>query len=193
MKKWTGVMVMAGILLITACKKDKKYEKENEEPAMTEHDMGNEDDPAFHQHHTRLSLKTRTELLRVKFATWKYRNLENAKSDHYIDANVAIQNMGFHFFKQELAADGKFDLSKPEFLVYNKKADGKFELVAVEYGVPIDPAHPNTPPAGFTGNADVWDRNTLNSGLWTLHAWVWKFNPDGVFTMMNPNVIVPGL
>src|SRR5690242_13144539 len=112
MKKWTGVMVMAGILLITACKKDKKYETGKEEPSMASHDMGNENDPAFHQHHTRLPLKTRLELLRVKVATYKYRDIENAKSDHYIDANVAIQNMGFHFFKQALAEDGKFDLTK---------------------------------------------------------------------------------
>jgi hypothetical protein len=72
--------------------------------------------------------------------------------------------------------------------VYNKLPNGKFQLVAVEYGVPIDPQHPDVPPAGFTGAADEWDFNTLNLGLWTLHAWVWKTNPNGVFAMTNPNV-----
>jgi hypothetical protein len=81
-------------------------------------------------------------------------------------------------------------LLKPDILVYNKKDNDKYELVAVEYAVPIDSTRLHTPPQGFTGDADEWDFNTLNTGWWTLHAWVWEFNPDGVFKPMNPAVIV---
>jgi hypothetical protein len=70
--------------------------------------------------------------------------------------------------------------------VYNRKSNGHFELVAVEYAVPIE-LSPNHAPAGFTGSADVWDRNE-GFGLWLLHAWVWHFNPDGVFNPTNPLV-----
>jgi hypothetical protein len=57
--------------------------------------------------------------------------------------------------------------------------------VAVEYAVPLDLAL--TSPEGFSGEDDVWDRNTT-FGLWTLHAWVWRHNPDGVFAPMNPRM-----
>lgn len=32
-----------------------------------------------------------------------------------------------------------------------------------------------------------WDGNT-GFGLWLLHAWVWDYNPAGVFSPMNPTV-----
>ena len=27
-----------------------------------------------------------------------------------------------------------------------------------------------------------------NLGVWVLHAWIWKFNPDGLLTDFNPRV-----
>jgi hypothetical protein len=136
-----------------------------------------------------LSPQTLTELQQVKAATAKYSNLENAFKDDYVDIGLKMPNMGYHFLKAGLVSSA-FNLTKPAILVYNKKKNGKFELVAVEYAVPIDPQSRNTPPEGFTGNADEWDFNTLDTGWWTLHAWVWEFNPDGVFKPMNPLVIV---
>ncbi|HXG95441.1 MAG TPA: hypothetical protein VNN73_24130 [Blastocatellia bacterium] len=43
------------------------------------------------------------------------------------------------------------------------------------------------PRKGFTGSEDVWDRNG-DFGLWTLHAWVWKENPNGIFAEFSPRV-----
>jgi len=136
-----------------------------------------------------LSPQTLSELQQVKAATAKYSNLENAFKDNYVDIGLKMENMGYHFLKAELVSP-TFNLGKPALLVYNKRKNGSFELVAVEYAVPIDPQSPNTPPAGFTGSEDEWDFNTLDTGWWTLHAWVWKFNPDGVFKPMNPLLIV---
>jgi len=42
-------------------------------------------------------------------------------------------------------------------------------------------------PEGFTGDDDHWQRNDT-FGLWTLHAWIWYRNPDGVFADFNPRV-----
>jgi hypothetical protein len=83
-------------------------------------------------------------------------------------------------------ADTIFDYRKPEILVYNKNNEGKVELVAVEYAVPIS-LRPNSAPEGFTGSTDVWKRDT-GFGLWLLHAWVWEYNPDGVFNPTNPSI-----
>ena len=71
-----------------------------------------------------------------------------------------------------------------------KRDNGNFELVAVEYAIPMSSLPLHVAPEGFTGNDDVWNENTLNTGWWTLHAWVWANNPDGVFEPMNPLVIV---
>ena len=59
---------------------------------------------------------------------------------------------------------------------------GDPRLVAVEYAVPTSLAA--TAPEGFTGDSDHWHRNEEFS-LWTLHAWVWYPNPDGVFSELN--------
>ncbi|MEO8771076.1 MAG: hypothetical protein ABI402_13345 [Ferruginibacter sp.] len=131
------------------------------------------------------SFITFLELLEARAATAKYRDFDKAIADGYADINVVVPNMGYHFLKSAIA-DARFEIKKPEILVYNKKRNGSFELVAVEYAVPIS-VTPNAAPEGFTGSADVWERNT-DFGLWLQHAWIWKFNPDGVFHDTNPLV-----
>jgi hypothetical protein len=93
--------------------------------------------------------------------------------------------MGHHLLKQELLDSG-FDPESPELLVYaDDPCGGSLQLVAVEYAVPLELSQ--KAPQGFFGKSDVWDVND-DFGLWTLHAWVWKFNPDGVFAPFNPQV-----
>lgn len=125
---------------------------------------------------------TTWELQQAKAATARYRDLKNAEKDGYVDINVVTENMGYHYMKTS-QVDAEFDIRKPEILVYNKNDKGKIELVAVEYAVPIS-LSPNNAPAGFTGDNDVWSKNT-DFGLWLLHAWVWKCNPKGVFNPTN--------
>ena len=78
--------------------------------------------------------------------------------------------------------DSGFEIDCPEVLVYSPGTDGQMELVAVEYAVPLDLSA--TAPEGFRGSADRWVANQQFQ-LWTLHAWVWKENPDGVFSATN--------
>lgn len=88
---------------------------------------------------------------------------------------------------RNLIFSNTFDPAKPELLVYYKDPQsGKMKLVAAEYVVPIE-LSPYKAPEGFTGNADVWAHNT-GFGLWLSHAWVWKFNPEGVFNPTNQRV-----
>ena len=78
------------------------------------------------------------------------------------------------------------DPTKPELLVYaDDPCGGKRKLVAVEYAVPL--AASKRAPAGFIGRADEWDANQTFQ-LWTLHAWLFEFNIDGVFAPFNPRV-----
>jgi len=128
-----------------------------------------------------LSMQTAWELQQARAAAARYRNIENARRDGYGDIDVVVENMGHHFMKVD-HVDATFDMRKPEILVYNVNHDGSYELVAVEYAIPLDLSA--EAPAGFTGDGDVWDHND-GFGLWLLHAWVYAYNPDGVFNPTN--------
>jgi hypothetical protein len=132
--------------------------------------------------YTNLSKETIWELQQVRAATARYEKIDNAMKDGYADIAVDVEGMGHHFMKTSIV-DGIFDIREPEILVYNKNAGGAQELVAVEYAVPL--TFPK--PEGFTGSADVWN-GTSGFPLWLLHAWVWSYNPDGVFNWTNPTV-----
>jgi len=129
-----------------------------------------------------LSDRTTWELQQARAATAKYRNIENAIRDGYADIEVDVEHMGHHFMKTAIV-DSVFDLTQPEILVYNKDEKGNQELVAVEYAIPL--SYPR--PEGFTGTSDVW-KDDSGFPLWLLHAWVWAYNPDGVFNWTNPSV-----
>jgi len=76
---------------------------------------------------------------------------------------LVMPGMEYHLLKRETISP-VFDLRKPPLLVYSKKSNEKFELVSVEYSVPIKAQSLNTPSEGFAGNADIWDFNTLSIG-----------------------------
>jgi hypothetical protein len=138
---------------------------------------------SFLAKHYNLPSATMAELQQAKIATARYNNLANAIADGYFDINVIVPHMGYHYMKLSFV-DGNFEIDKPEILVYSPNpASGQMQLVAVEYAIP----NTEPQPEGFTGDYDVWDNNAI-FGLWLLHAWVWEYNPDGVFTDLNPNV-----
>ena len=169
--KITSMLSIAVIAITFAsCNKDN-----SEQPQKT----------AIEKYSAYLPAATMQELNAAKNATQKYRSIDSAIADGYANINVVVENMGFHYMKASLA-DTVFQAEKPEILVYNKQHDGRIELVAVEYAVPI-PLMPNKEPRGFTGGSDVWTYSTTFN-LWLLHAWIWEFNPYGAFTPTNPNV-----
>jgi hypothetical protein len=43
------------------------------------------------------------------------------------------------------------------------------------------------PPKGFAGNLDVWG-NDEPVPFWTLNAWLYFRNPNGLFTLENPRI-----
>jgi hypothetical protein len=90
--------------------------------------------------------------------------------------------MGQHY--ADLASiDGTVDATHPEVLVYEPNGD-RMQLVAVEYVVPQAAWTGSEPPELF---GEHFHRNdTL--GIWALHAWIWRPNPDGMHADFNPNV-----
>ena len=125
------------------------------------------------------------QLDQVRDAASKYLDVAKAEAAGYVDIGLFIPNMGWHYMKESLV-DGNFDWTRPELLVYaDDPCGGKRKLVAVEYAVPLSLS--KRAPAGFVGKADEWDANQQFQ-LWTLHAWVYEYNPDGVFAAFNPRV-----
>jgi hypothetical protein len=181
------VILLLSIVLVPGCSKQEKVETQNETQAKSNAAVNVDDE--LRTFYTGLDPQTLWELQQVRAATARYRDARNAFKDNYVDIGLKLPNMGYHFLKSALVTP-EFDLRKPPILVYNKRENGSFELLAVEYAIPIDQQHPDIAPEGFTGNDDEWNFNTLNTGWWTLHAWVWKNNPDGVFMPMNPDVQV---
>ncbi len=175
---------MVGSVLFLGCSKD-----EQQQPADKTTVAGSTKSINFLNQYEGLDKQTMWELQQAYAATARYQNIANALKDGYADINVILQNMGYHYLKST-QLDATFDYRKPEILVYNLDENGQFYLVAVEYAVPLNLSA--TAPEGFTGDDDVWTANT-GFGLWLLHAWVWEYNPEGVFNPMNPNVIVTAL
>ena len=144
---------------------------------------------ALPAHHT-VSLKKNGaplpigELALARAASAKYHDVQKAYDDGYVDINVVLPNMGRHLMRQDLV-NGSFNPEEPQLLVYSEGPGARLKLVAVEYAVPINLSA--SAPEGFTGSADEWTPNQT-FGLWLLHAWVWKDNPDGMFNPTNSQV-----
>ncbi len=166
------------IFLFTACKKQGMNEPLNELQST----IAKTAEAEVLNMYSGFSQQTLWELKQARAGTAKYRNIDNAIKDGYVDIAVDVEHMGHHYMKASLV-DATFDIRNPELLVYNRNEKGIQELVAVEYAVPLT----NPRPEGFTGSADVWDGNA-GFQLWLLHAWVWSYNPDGVFNPTNPLV-----
>jgi hypothetical protein len=102
--------------------------------------------------------------------------------------------MGDHFANGGLLSDGGMvDAARPEALVYEQRNNGSFKLVALEYLVfqaDWEAAGHTSPPELF-GHMFMFTPSPNRFGLppyYSLHAWIWKPNPSGMFEMWNPNV-----
>jgi hypothetical protein len=100
--------------------------------------------------------------------------------------------MGIHYVKGALVQAGTIDAARPQALVYERTPEGHLQLAAVEYVVlqaGWDAAHP-APPSLF-GQSFMLTPADNRYGLpafYSLHAWIWKDNPSGLFSMWNPAV-----
>jgi hypothetical protein len=133
----------------------------------------------------------RIDLAAARAGTAAYHDLQTAIDDQFVepfDPNPCFTlpeaGMGFHYVKRE-RVDLTPNAAEPELLVYMPGDDGVPHLVAVEYLVPGLPT--DTPPELF---GQRFHFTELVSG-WTLHAWIWRNNPNGLFEDFNPKLRCP--
>jgi hypothetical protein len=144
------------------------------------------------------------DLARARHATAQFRNLATAVAAGYglppapaplhscISSLTGPGAMGFHYINGSLL-DTTVDPARPEVLVYAPDRSGRLHLVALEYVVfqaPWKAAHGDTVPMLFgqmfmaTGEPNRYDI----PAFFSLHVWLWKHNPAGLFAPFNPKV-----
>ncbi|MCX8572411.1 MULTISPECIES: hypothetical protein [Hyphomicrobiales] len=96
--------------------------------------------------------------------------------------------MGVHFVN--LTVKGPPDPNKPNVLIYEPHR-GKLRLVAVEWLVPLEAAKERPSLFGqpfqgpMEGHEPLIPREFVH---YDLHAWLFKDNPNGMFSPTNPDV-----
>jgi hypothetical protein len=91
-----------------------------------------------------------------------------------------VGGMGQHFVH---GIDANLDPLDPEALVY-EPTDSGYKLVAVEFIVPMALWSGQDPPSLYGQSFHA----VPSLGVWALHVWLWRPNPDGMFADYNPNV-----
>lgn len=127
------------------------------------------------------------DLNTVRRATARFHSVANAETAGYtrfldcMDDGVS-RGMGQHYVRTDLLGDdGALDAATPEALVYDESS-GAARLVAVEYVVP---GAPTDPAPHLLGQAFTY---LPSLGVWKLHYWIWRANPDGIFKDFSPAV-----
>jgi hypothetical protein len=92
--------------------------------------------------------------------------------------------MGLHFGNAALI-DGTPEALRPEVLIYEPGHNGEMSLVGVEFVVPYQIVPKNAPAPELFGQR--YSQNDV-FGLWGLHVWTHRANPNGLFAPWNPRV-----
>ena len=141
-----------------------------------------------------------SSLADVRAATAKYHDIDVARALHDelelaqvppYGEGTCIANldgpgaMGIHLLLQD-RVDAVLVPDEPEALLYEKRNDGSYKLTGVEYVVAGGP-QPTLYGETFAATNLARFGNPAAT-VWTLHAWIWKPNGDGIFKPWNPRV-----
>ena len=125
---------------------------------------------------------------RVRAANSRFQDVKTAIAEGYAPipciSGFDGGAMAVHYFNGDYLKDETPDIKRPQAVMYEPKADGKLELVAVEYIAPKGPASLEGQLFSFTGAPNRYGLGPF----YELHVWAWKPNPHGAFADMNPNV-----
>ena len=125
---------------------------------------------------------TAVALAEARAGTARYQNLAAAEADGFVPVSPCVSHptdgaMGIHYVNLG-RVDATLTPAEPEALVYLPGDNGRLRLVAVEY-MTVAPAH-------FPGGLHTEPPHAVP--FHTLHAWVWKNNPSGMFAGFNPSI-----
>ena len=156
------------------------------------------------------------ELAAVRQATAQFHDVAVAYAAGYTTENepcVAspLGAMGFHAPNFALLSDPALDAARPELLLYARSPNGGLKLLGVEYFRAALLRNVATGEIGPRFESATWDPaqyelvtpqpSLLGQGFeldpppapgvpwhWSLHAWIWAHNPNGMFSPWNPSI-----
>lgn len=169
--------IMATALLLAAC--------DEETPLAAEPDAGIEAQFAKQVPQREIDWVVK----QLRRATDRYHNIDRAIADGFVFVHGCEIRPGEAPAGMVLAhpgrmGDGLILPRLPDGLLYEPSSTGKPKLIGVEMVIPYPLWTKQTPPT-FLGN--TFERED-EFGVFGLHIWVWRNNPDGLFADGNPNV-----
>ena len=128
-------------------------------------------------------------LATIRRATAQYHDVKKAIEDGFVPAAPCQENpegeggLGIPYVNGD-RVDANIDLSEPEVLFYEPQKNGRLRLIGAEPVVPIALWTEEEPPSLF---GEEFHRND-DAGLFGLHIWIWKHNPEGVLAFWHSDV-----
>jgi hypothetical protein len=125
----------------------------------------------------------------MRRVTARYHNLNAAVEDGFVFLHGCEDRpdegpVGTVYVHIGRLMDGVIDPGAPDALIYEPRANGLPQLVGVEFAVPYG-LWTNPSPPEFLGA--TFQRED-EFGVYGLHAWIWRKNPEGMFAESNPRV-----
>jgi hypothetical protein len=128
----------------------------------------------------------------LRRVTARYHHIEVAKRDSFVllhdcETRLNDEPVGTVYVNLSRLTDGVINPEKPDALIYEPSEKG-LKLVGVEFAIPFTLwTQPNPPQLLGT----TFQRED-EFGVFALHAWVWRRNPNGMFAETNPRVTCSG-
>jgi hypothetical protein len=124
----------------------------------------------------------------LRRATARYQDLRVARDEGFVflhgcEVRTDEGPVGTVYVHPGRLFDGVIDPALPDALIYAPGPE-RPRLVAAELAMPYTLWTPSTPPQ-FLGN--TFQRED-EFGVFGLHVWIWRENPEGMFAEANPRV-----
>jgi len=124
----------------------------------------------------------------VRKANDRFKDVKVALSEGYAPIPCASSPtggaMGIHYVNGALLKAGTVDLAHPQAVMYEPQADGKLDLVAVEYIAFKGPAALEGHLFNFVSEPNRYGLDKF----YEMHVWAWRANATGAFADNNPKV-----
>jgi hypothetical protein len=143
------------------------------------------------------------DLRATRLVSERFRDINQAYAEGYVNfykctEQPGVGTMGQHLVNLNYVGDPAINPLRPEALVYEPTRWGGWQLVAVEYVVmkaDWQAAFGTSRTPTVLGQDMLFRAAGNRYGLpdfYERHAWLFKFNPDGIFSDWNPNVSCRG-
>jgi hypothetical protein len=125
----------------------------------------------------------------LRRVTDRYHDIDVARAEGFVllhdcESRPGEGPVGTVYINMGRLLDGKITGEWPDALIYEPQREGRLQLVGAEFAIPYALAPGQKPPtllgATFQDEAEF--------GVFALHAWVWRSNPNGLFAETNPRV-----